>query len=364
MVSFTKASGGILALATLTWIAWSIFGFSDAQNLEDATAKDLLVKVADIPIGEPTSRFDYQSFDPAGSRLYIAEMGSAKLLVFDTRAQELVASLDGFPKATGVLAVPELHKIYVSVPGDGIGAAASVALGMLGLSSGQGQIAILDDASLHEIARLPAGVFPDGIAYDPDDQKIFVSDELGSAITVVDALKDEVITTIDIGGEVGNVQYEPITKRVYAPVQSRDELAVVDPRTNRLIERRTLEGADYPHGLNIPRGTTIGYVASDGNDRLLYVDLAMGEVLGSEAIGHDADVLAADPELKRLYVASESGTLSVFDISIAEHPRKLGDVFVAEDAHSVAVDTNTHHVFLPLKDVDGFATLRIFAPPL
>jgi len=318
--------------------------------------------VGDMPLGDKTSRFDYQSFDPTTHRLYIAEMGSGKLLVFDTQAKSLVATLDGFPKITGVLAVPELHKIYASAPGAGIVASASVALGMAGLTTGSGKLIILDDRSLKEIARLPAGVFPDGIAYDPDDNKIFVSDEVGGAVGVIDAVTNRVIARIDTGGEVGNVQYDSKTKRVYAPLQSRNELAIIDPREDRLVERLPLPGANHPHGLRLAEGAGIGYVACDENDRLLTVDLSSGRILDSQAIGRDPDVLASDPGLKRLYVASESGTLSTFDITNPSAPIKLGDTFIGEDAHSIAVDSRTHRLFLPLRDVGGKAVLRILEP--
>ena len=169
----------------------------------------LFRKLADVPLGEKTSRFDYESIDPMSGRLAIAKMGSGKLLVFDARDQKLVAELDGFPKATGVLVVPELRKIYVSVPGAGVGASLSVALGMAGLSKGSGAISILDIASLKEIARLPGGVFPDGIAYAPRERRVFVSDEMGGALTVIDADSDKLVGRIDTKGEVGNVQYDP-----------------------------------------------------------------------------------------------------------------------------------------------------------
>lgn len=124
--------------------------------------------VGDFPLGKATSRMDYQSLDPMAHRLYIAGMGAGRLLVFDIQHNDLAASLNGFPKVTGVLAVPDLHKVYASVPGAGLVPSPSVALGMVGLSSGRGAIVIVDASRLHQIARLPGGVFPDGIAYDPN----------------------------------------------------------------------------------------------------------------------------------------------------------------------------------------------------
>ncbi|HVB15697.1 MAG TPA: YncE family protein, partial [Stellaceae bacterium] len=228
--------------------------------------------VGDFPLGAATSRTDYESIDPAPRRIYITEMGAGKLLVFDIAANRLVARLAGFPKVTGVLVVPELHKVYASVPGAGLLPSLSQALGMVGLSRGRGAIAVVDTATLREIARLPGGVFPDGIAYDPKDRRIFVSDELGSAITVIDADKNRVLARIRPGGAVGNVQYDATTRRVYAPLQSRDELAVIDPASAHLLGRYPLPGARHPHGLAIAPGGGVGYVACDGNDRLLTVD--------------------------------------------------------------------------------------------
>lgn len=321
----------------------------------------LFTKVADIPIGAKTSRFDYESLDPTTGRLFVSKMGAGKLLVFDVRNLKLLTELPGFPKITGVLAVPALHKVYASVPGAGLSASLSVAMGMAGLSRGSGALAILNSDTLKQIARLPAGVFPDGIAYDPADQLIFVSDELGGAVTVIGAKDNKPLARIDAGGEVGNVQYDPITGKVFAPVQSRDTLGEFDPKTLKLVAHYLLAGCRHPHGLRIAHGVAIGYVACDENDRLLVVNLKSHAVIGNLPLGHDPDVLA-DNGASRLYVASESGTLSVFDTTDPAAPKKLGDVFVGGNAHSVAVDPATGRLFLPLRNLDGEAVMRVLAP--
>lgn len=318
--------------------------------------------VGDYPLGEATSRADYQSFDPTSSTLYIAKMGSGKLLAFDTARNSLIAERGGFPKVTGVLVVPELHRVYVSVPGAGLVPSIIVGLGMAGLSRGRAAVSVLDSKDLHEVARLPGGVFPDGLAYDPAHQRVFVSDELGSAILVLDAKADQMIARIEMGGEVGNVRYDPVSERVYAPLQSRGELVAVDPAGLGIVARFPLSGGRHPHGLAIAPGASIGYVACDGDDRLLVVDLRSGAIIGRQPLGHDPDVLEIDPGQHRLYVASESGMLSSFDIANAREPRALGDVFVGNNAHSVAVDAASHRLYFPLADVKGRMLLRILEP--
>src|SRR6185312_11302356 len=107
--------------------------------------------------------------------------------------------------------------------------------------------------------RLPGGVFPDGIAYDSVDARIFVSDEMGEAVQVIDAHSDQLLGRIALGGETGNVQYDPLTGRLYVPVQSKDELAIIDPREGRSVARLALTGGRHPHGLAIAPASSIGY---------------------------------------------------------------------------------------------------------
>ncbi len=73
-------------------------------------------------------------------------------------------------------------------------------------------------------------------------------------------------------------------------------------------------------------------------------------------------MLAFDASLHRLYVSAESGVVAVF----AEHARsltKLGQAFLAPEAHTVAVDSRTHLVYFPLQSGStGRAQLLIMAP--
>ena len=102
--------------------------------------------------------------------------------------------------------------------------------------------------------------------------------------------------------------------------------------------------------------------ASHQADKLLTVDLASGHVLNKQPVAHDPDVLAIDPVANRLYVAAEPGTLSTYDVAVPNAPKSLGDVFVAEGAHTVAVDPVTHRLYFALANLNGRAALRVLEP--
>ncbi len=185
---------------------------------------------------------------------------------------------------------------------------------------------------------------------------------MGGALTVIDADADKFISRIDTGGEVGNVRYDPITGKVFVPVQSHNELIEIDPKRLAVSSRHAISGCDHPHGVIVAPEEPVGYVACDENDRMLTIDLASGRVLQNQPVAHDPDVLAIDAGLHRLYIATEPGNLSIFDISKEQKPVPLGDMLVAKGAHAVAVDPMTHRLYLALADLNGRAMLRVLAP--
>src|SRR6185437_64171 len=91
------------------------------------------------------------------------------------------------------------------------------------------------------------------------------------------------------------------------------------------------------------------------------VDMTDMHVLSVHDVGGDPDVLAFDPGLRRLYVASESGVVTVFALE-GKELRLLGRKLLAHEAHSVAVDPATHLVYFPLQNIHGRGVLRVMSP--
>ncbi len=201
--------------------------------------------------------------------------------------------------------------------------------------------------------------FPDGLAYAPDERKVFVSDESGRRDIVIDAPTNRMVGAVELGGEAGNTQYDSVGHRVWVAVQTRNELVAIDPAADSIEGRYPLPGADHPHGLLIDVPRRLAFVANQGNHRLLVVDLRGMRVLGAYPVGEDPDVVAFDPGLRRLYVASEAGEVTIFEERDGRLER--AGAYRAPRAHSVAVDPRTHEVFLPLADLNGRPVLRILA---
>ncbi len=309
--------------------------------LQAAEAPAPLRVVAEVPLPGPAVRFDYQSLDAASGRLYISHMNADQLVVFDVRARKVVANLDGFPRVRGVWVVPELRRVYAA-------------------ARASHEVVVVDTETLATVARVGGVPDPDGIAWAPTAGRLFVSDERSKADAVIDAKTNRLLASIPLGGEAGNTVYEPGKDRILVAVSEPAELAVIDPALARVVARLPLPGLVEPHGVALDPAHRLAYVAGEGNRTLGVLDLETHAVLETHPVGEDPDVLAFDPGLGRLYVASESGTLSVF----AQRGKglvPLGELAMPH-AHTVSVDPATHLVYLPLEDVGGRPVLRIREP--
>src|ERR671938_1466796 len=155
-----------------------------------------LERVADVQLPGGTSRFDYQSLDSEGGRLYIAHLGANRLVVFDTTNRRVLSEVGDLASVHGVVAVPELHRVYAT-------------------ATGTNELAGIDDQTLQVVARVPAGDYPDGVAYASKAKKIYVSDLHGKTDTVIDAMTNQRVTTIQLGGGAGNTQYDSSSEHIF-----------------------------------------------------------------------------------------------------------------------------------------------------
>ena len=301
-----------------------------------------LLRVADVPLGGNTTRLDYESLDEGRHLLFIAHLGDSAVVVFDTQAQRVIARIPGISKVHGVLAVPELGTVYAS-------------------ATGTNEVVAINEETLKVTARAPGGVYPDGMAYAPEVHKLYVSDEHGDTETVIDVRTNTRVATIPLGGDVGNSQYDAASQRVFVNVQTRKQLVEIDPASDKVVTRTDLPGAESNHGLLIESQQRKAFIACEENHKLLVFDLETRKVTVAFEVGEDPDVLAYDPDLHYVYVAAESGPVSVFK-TLSGQVSKVGSVDIGPNAHVVAVDPGTHKSYFPLKNLGGQTVMRIMSP--
>src|SRR5438874_5320243 len=137
----------VRALATVITLAFA------ASPLHAAANALPLKTVASVRLPGGSSRLDYASIDAKRNRLYIAHLGGGLVIVFDTKKRRVVKTIQA-PGAHGVLAVPSLGRVYAS-------------------ATDAKQLLTIDERTNRVVASAPAGEYPDGIAYDPAERRVY-----------------------------------------------------------------------------------------------------------------------------------------------------------------------------------------------
>jgi YVTN family beta-propeller protein len=316
-------------------------------NLARATAAptiyaDLpLTQIARVSLPGAASRFDYESLDAKTGLLFIAHLAASEVVVYDINANRVVKTIPRIDQVHGVLAVAELGRVYAT-------------------ATGSNEVAVIDVRTLKVLTRVPAGNYPDGMAFDPIDHKLYVSDEHGDSDTVIDTRTNRRVATIALGGDVGNTQYDTRSHRVYVNVQTTGELVSIDPAKDAVVARYPVPGCKSNHGLQLDSEHRCAYIACEENAKLVVFDLNALRATQSLSIGVDPDVLAYDRKRAILYVAAESGTVSMF-VARANILNKIGEAYLDKNAHIVAVDQRTSRVYFPVLG-DGGPKMLVMQP--
>jgi DNA-binding beta-propeller fold protein YncE len=305
-----------------------------------------LVLVADVDLPGKPVRFDYQDLDIAKGNLVIAHMNDASVVVVKSSDGSLVKLIPNIPTARGVAVASDVGRIFVT--------------------SSPNKLVILDNSTFAEIARVDTGARPDGVGWDPAHKIVGVSDQGDGAASLIAESGTGTRRQVKLGSATGNIVFDASRGRFWIAVEQPsppDQLVAIDPVEARATTTIALPGCAGAHGVRIHTDGNSAFVACEGNAKVVRVDLASdAHAIDVAPTGQGPDVLALDPTLGWLYVAAESGDLTVFDIGKpglvnidSEHP---GDA-----SHSVAADPATHHVFFPLmKGPKGTPVLRIMKP--
>ncbi|WP_229483087.1 YncE family protein [Massilia horti] len=280
------------------------------------------------------------SLDAAHEKLALAHLGDNSVVVVSTQSKKALGTIGNVRQVHGVLAVPEMGRIYAT-------------------ATGSDELVVIDEPSLAILARVPVGRYPDGLAYAPSVSKIYVSDKEGKTESVVDARTNKRVATIDLGGAVGNTQYDPVSRHIFINVEGTGGFVEVDPATDKIIDRMRLPSARGNHGLLIEPNLRLAFIACEGNDKLLVLDLHTKRVAAQFTVDGEPDVLAYDPGRKILYVATESGPVHLFRLG-PDGTAKIGSIRVGPNAHTLAVNPDTHELYIPLNQPRPI--LRVMQP--
>lgn len=312
-----------------------------AQNPGPAPGAEPLRRVATIDLPGPRGqRFDYLLVDRDDGWLFSAHLGAGQTYVIDLKTDQVLHTIADTPGVEGLAFVPEERKLFTS---NAVG----------------NTVGVVDLKTMKVVRKVPTESKPDGIAYAPPAHKIYVSNERAKALSAIDTRSDKVVAVLRFDSETGVPAFDPGLGLVYVNLQDKNELAAVDPLTDKVVGRYPVEGCVGNHGMDLDTEHHLAFIACQRNNRFVVFDLQAHKVLASFPLALGSDVVAFDPGLGRAYVGCAVGTIAVFQEDDATHFRALAPVRGEPFIHSLAVDGQTHRVYVPEQEAGGASVARM-----
>lgn len=266
--------------------------------------------------------WDYLTLDSSAHRLYIAR--STRVLVVDVESGKLVGEIPNTLGVHGVALVPKLDR---------------------GVSSNgkDDSATIFDLKSLRTIATVQTGAKPDAILFDEPSGHVLTFNARSNDVTIIDPEKAANVGTIALPGrpETGVSDGEG---KVFVNLEDKNQIAVIDLESKKVLTTWPLEGCDEPTGLAMDRkNRRLFSVCHSGV--LVVVDADSGKNIQKLPIGQRVDAATFDPQTQLVFASNGDGTLSIIQQELPSRYRNLQTVTTVMGAKTIALDSIRHVVY-------------------
>jgi len=195
---------------------------------------------------------------------------------------------------------------------------------------------MFDLKTLQPLARIPVGMGPDAITYDPASRRVFVMNGGSGTASAIDPKSGGVVGTVVLGGQ----PEEPACDgkgHMYVNLEDSSKVVSVDTRTLEVLGRWSLAPGEEPTGIALDRAH--GRLFSGcANNKLVVSDVERGSVVAVLPIGARVDGAGFDPAKGLAWSSNGEGTLTVVH---EESPTKfsvVGNVTTALGARTCTFD--------------------------
>ena len=354
-----------------------------------AQAAQQLKEIGQIPVklDVPLAGFDISWVDPATNQYVLTSFasrnpkdtsnpGNTGLLVFDALGGKFIKIIHGV-RGAGVTTADSGKQAWLGNPG--------------------GTIQVVDIAAGTLIEAVPTGANDGGgdeLTYDPKDGIIAAAlpDNDPPTLILIDAKTRKITARVPVPEATDGLEqtvYSPADGMFWTDVPEMNHqktnggMMETDPKTGKRIGIMPLPNC-RPHGNAVGQGADLFIGCNFGTDadgmppQQVIFNVKTGKAIYAPGAG-GTDETAADNGLG-LYYSAATGMkggpiLAVFD---AKTHKLIQSIPTKGRAHSVAVDPNNHHVFLPESGYvqalvapgqapppglqNGCGCIRIFAP--
>ena len=282
--------------------------------------------------------FDYVNADEAGRRLYVARSGAgARITVFDLDTLEPAGEIPNVSAHGAVVSPKSNHGFASSKP-----------------------VVMFDSETLAVIKTIDVDGNPDGLMYDPFNDRVYVLSHRAPNATVINAADGSIVGTIDLGGAPEQAASDG-KGHIYVDIEDKANIAVVDAKTLTVTTHYDLEGkGGVCAGLALDVKNNILFAACRNPQMMVILNASDGKIITALPIGQGTDGAGFNPNTREAFSSQGDGTLTVIRETSPSSFEVEQNVPTMRTAKTMTLDLKTNRILLIAAD---FAAPSTPPPP-
>jgi DNA-binding beta-propeller fold protein YncE len=261
--------------------------------------------------------FDYVYADSAGRRLYVPRSGQqgARISVFNLDTLEPVGEIANVNAHGAAVDPKSSHGFGSSKP-----------------------VAMWDTKTLAPIKTIEVQGGPDGILFDPFNQRVWIFSHGAPNATIIDAKDGSVAGTLDLGG----APEQAVTDgkgHLYVDIEDKDKVAVT--ATYDLGGK-----GGTPAGLALDDKNHILFVTCRNPATMVMLNAEDGKILDALPIGSGTDGAVFNPKTMEAFSSQGDGTLTIVKENSPASFVVEQTVQTPPRAKTLTLDSKTGHILL------------------
>ncbi len=288
------------------------------------------------------------AFDQTGTYAYVVNQGTGTVSVIDTATKNVVGTLST-GQNPGFIARGPNNKIYVTNQLTGtvsvIDPATNTVTGAVNTGGNpmsvtfhgnRGYVATGNNGNSIKVFDLTtnqvvdtytagAGSRPVMARVTPDGQKLYVTNQLGNTLTVIDLDTKAVEKTFTLGNHPTMIEFDEVNKFAYVTVEFANKVSVIDTTSHTLVA--DIAVGQTPIGIQLRPDKKRAYVvnftangpqfSNPGTVSVVDLDPASAtyrKVIETIPVGNGPVGATISPDGHQLWVINQAGTISIIPV--------------------------------------------------
>jgi len=246
-----------------------------------------------IPLPGVEGRIDHLALDAASDRLFVCALGNNTVEVLDLRKGERIHSITGLGAPQGIAYIPELNRIFVANDKGGI-------------------CRIYNGKSFEAVGALDFKDDADNVRYDSATKQIYVGFG-GGGIGVVSAPEGKQVGSIKLSAHPEAFELEKNGKRIFVNVPNSRHVGVIDRDKSEVVAtwKTDLAFANFPMALDEANHRL--FVGCRLPSKLIVLNTESGDVVAKIDISGDPDDVFYDSKRHRIYAICGAGKIDIVE---------------------------------------------------